>query len=309
MKGLQIYENALGFTTIKAHYSVDPSKDVTHDDPATREQAQQWLQDAQRTMADPHRWAQEMELNWWVAQGQRVYPEFSENIHSPLSLLPNPRKVLYRAWDFGWHAPACLFASIDSKDRLLVLREVVGREISTRDFGQLVLDKTAEWFPTHAPGFQDFADPAGQHVSSTASEKSEKRDVEILNTLGIFPSWEHGWSRKDGRALIHQLLVLRTDNTPGIYVDPGGCPTLLQGFLGKFVYPESKDGKVKDEPDESNHPWADAHAALRYLATGLYSALGLRRFRGAALTAPVSLDYHGYGTPLRRRVPYAKDKR
>ena len=136
--------------------------------------------------------------------------------------------------------------------------------------------------------------------------------MEILGSVGITPTWEYGWSRKDGRALVHQLLVLRTDQTPGIFIDPSGCPTLLQGFLGKYVYPESKDGKVRDEPDESNHPWADAMAALRYLCTGLYSALGLRRFRYQPLVSSAPLAYTGYGTPLRRGtkgISRAKDLR
>lgn len=240
-----------------------------------------------------------MEISWWTSAGIRVYPEFLEHIHAPMSLLPNPRKVLYRAWDFGYHAPACLIASIDNKDRLLVLKEILGNQETTRPFTERVIAKCAEWYPNWSPGWQDFCDPAGQQVKSSESERNEKRDVEILNGLSIYPTWEYGWSRKDGRALIHQLLVLRTDNTPSIYVDPHGCPTLVQGFLGKFVYPESKDGRVKDEPDESNHPWADAQAALRYLATGLYNSLGLRRFRHMPVI-PTAPNHMGYGTPIRQ---------
>lgn len=298
-KGLTIGENNLGFTTLKLHYASDPAKDVTNPDPTIRAQAQQWLFEAKRAFADENRWAQEMEISWWSALGARVYPEFTEAIHAPLPLLPNPRRVLYRAWDFGWHAPACLIASVDSKDRLLVLREVVGREDSTRDFAQRVIDRCAQWYPTWSPGWQDFCDPAGQQVKSMESERNEKRDVEVLNGLSIYPSWEYGWSRKDGRALIHQLLVLRTDNSPSIYVDPHGCPTLVQGFLGKYVFPERTDGTAKDEPDESSHPWSDVHAALRYLATGLYSALGLRRFRHMPVMQQTTTATHGYGTPVR----------
>lgn len=300
MKGFMVSENGLGFQTVRLHYSAMPEHDVTHDDPEVRAKAQQWLFDAKRTFADPNRWAQEMEINWWVSMGVRVYPEFLEAHHAPFQLAANPRKVLYRAWDFGWHAPACLIGSIDNKDRLLVVKEVIGKEQTTRDFAQRVLKDCARWFGPWAPGYQDFCDPAGQQVKSMASEKDEKRDVEVLATLGIHPKWEYGWSRKDGRALVHQLLVLRTDGTPGMLVDPSGCPTLIQGFLGKYVYPETQDGKVKDEPDESNHPWADAHAALRYLTTGLYSALGLRRFSYQPVLKKDSPSYTGYGTPKRK---------
>src|SRR6185369_8385664 len=113
-----------------------------------------------------------------------------------------------------------------------------------------------------------------------------------------YPSWEHGWSRKDGRSLVHQLLATRTDGTASMLVDPTQCPVLVQGFLGKFVYEPKKNGQVHDEPDERLHPWADAQAALRYLATGLYSALGLRRQKANAPTV-ASPAWHGYGTKKR----------
>jgi len=150
-----------------------------------------------------------LELSFWIAAGQRVYPEFRETLHCD-ALEHRARKVIYRAWDFGWHAPACLVAQIDTKDRLLVLREVVGHEQTTRQFAESVLERCAGWYPQHAAGFQDFCDPAGQQRNSTA-EASEIRDVEILNTLGIYPRWDYGWSRKDGRSLVHQLLVQRID--------------------------------------------------------------------------------------------------
>src|SRR5204862_3461974 len=110
----------------------------------------------------------------------------------------------------------------------------------------------------------------------------------------------NGWSRKDGRSLIHQLLRERTDGTPGLYVDGAGCPIVLQAFLGKFCFPETRNG-VRDEPDEGLHPWADVQAALRYMCTGLYSALGLRRFHHQPVIDAVKMTYHGYGSPIQRR--------
>lgn len=293
MKGLNISENPLGFTVIRLHYSADPSKD-----PETPE-GERWLEEAKRGFPDPVKWQQEFEINWWVASGTRVYPQFTEDKHCLAIEGYRQRKTIYRAWDFGWHAPACLIAQIDSKDRLVLLKEIIGKEQTTRDFAKDVIDRCAQWFPSH-PSYQDFCDPTGQKASSTASERSEVRDVEVLGALGIHPSWENGWSRRDGRALVHQLLLQRTDGTPGLYLNPTGCPVLLQGFLGKYVYPPKKGGTAHDEPDELNHPWADIHACLRYLATGLYSALGLRRGHAPP---PVPENpgpkIHGYGSPVR----------
>lgn len=298
--------NALGMRAVRLHYQADPEKNAQHADPVIAARARAWLDRARRLYPDPAVWAQEMEINWWIATGTRVYPEFLESLHTLALDGFRAYKVIYRAWDFGWHAPGCLIAQLDTKDRLILMKEVIGREQTTRDFAQSVLDRCAEWFPLHQSGFIDFCDPTGQKVSSSAAERSEARDVEILQALGIFPKWEWGWSRKDGRGLVHQLLRPRSDDTPSLYVNPTGCPVLLQGFLGKYVYPPKKGGGAHDEPDENSHPWADIHACLRYLATGLYSALGLRKVSQTERPAK-RVTWQGYGskkarTAMPRRV-------
>ncbi len=307
LRGLSVAENRLGFTAIRWHYSAHPDKDVLSPDPAIAARAEDWLEETRRAYPDPAQFAQEFELNWFIAAGTRVYPEFSETLHCKEVEGFRERKVIYRAWDFGYHAPCCLIAQIDSRDRLVVLKELIGKAQTTRAFAQDVVKACAAWFPEHTAGYEDFCDPAGQQVSANSNEKSEARDVEVLQLLGIHPSWAWGWSRKDGRSLVHQLLVLRQPTpgepapTPGIYVNAIGCPILLQGFLGKYVYPAKKGGgAAHDEPDESLHPWSDAHAALRYLCTGLYTALGLRRVKQPA--APqAATRWHGYGTPVSAR--------
>ena len=291
MRGLAVSENELGVTAVRCHYSADPEKD-----PST-ETGAEWLERVRKLYPDPHAFQQEFEISFWISSGTRVYPEFSETVHCQ-PLTHRSRKTIYRAWDFGWHAPVCLIAQIDPQDRLVLLREIVGREETTRAFAQKVIERCNQWYPMHSPGYEDFCDPAGQQVNAAASERSEARDVEILQKLGIFPKWEWGWSRKDGRSLVHQLLQERLDGTPGFYVDQQQAPVLVQGFLGKYVYPETQQGIARDEPDETNHPWADAHAALRYLCTGLYSSLGLRRTSKTPL-AEVEVMHHGYGSPRR----------
>jgi len=166
-----------------------------------------------------------------------------------------------------------------------------------------VIQRSAEWWPQHAAGFEDFCDPAGQAVKSIASEKSERRDLDVLGGFGIYPSYEWGWNRKDGRALIHRLLGLRADGTPSFYVDEAGCPLLSQAFLGRYVYKERMDGHTEEEPDDKTHPWADLMAALRYLVIGLQGRLGLMRlgYKPTEVTsARPAPSYHGYGTPVRR---------
>ena len=301
--GLTIYDNSLGFVCIRLHYVADPDKNPDHPDPVCAERARAWLLEARRSYPDPNDWEREMEINFFVGKGTRVFPQFTETVHCQ-TVIPYARfKTIYRAWDFGWHCPICLVIQVDPKERLLVLHEFIGSAQTTREFGEHVVDRCARLYPNHGAGYVDYCDPAGQQVKSIESERNERRDVEVLNGIGIFPTYEYGWSRKDGRTLIHQLLALRHDQTPGLFISQGSCPLLVQAFLGQYVYPERKlDQRIAEEPNDDEHPWGDLIAALRYGVTGLHTKLGLRRLMPmvapATLLTP-ALAYHGYGSPVR----------
>ena len=123
----------------------------------------------------------------------------------------------------------------------------------------------------------------------------------MLGGLGIHPKYQWGWSRKDGRSLIHQLLTIRSDGTPSLYVDDRACQLLSQAFLGRYIYPEKTDGSHDDEPDDKTHPWSDLMAALRYMVIGLHPRLGVSRFQLGRVGRFVDMSKEktktmGYGT-------------
>ena len=300
MKPFLVFDNALGFTAVRWHYAADPDKNPHDPDPARAAKAQAWLDTMRQAYPDPNDFAREMEINWSAGYGARVFPQFTDTHHA-VGQAFRPHKLLYRFWDFGWHAPVCLVAQIDGQGRLCLLKEVVGAKQTTHDFASDVVRRSAEWYPRHAAGFEDFCDPAGQQIKSLASERNERRDVEVLAGLGISASSEYGWSRKDARTLIHRLLTLRADGTPSLVVDPEGCPLTTQAFLGRYVFPTTKDGRQKEDPDDATHPWADVMAALRYGVIGLHRKLGLLRLAlgSQPMAPPEPVPYQGYGTPVR----------
>ena len=301
MRGYDSHENPANFWAVRVHYTADPDKDLFHADAARAARAQAWIDGHRRQYPDPNDFDREFEISFFAGQGSRVFPQFTTANHT--ARLPfNPRRIIYRGFDFGWHCPLALFAQIDAQGRLCILREIVGAQMTTQSFAGKVVQRSAEWFPNHPGGFDDFCDPAGQQVHAIENERSEKRDIEILAGLGIHARYQWGWSRKDGRSLIHQLLALRADGTPSLTVDERECPLLVQAFLGRYIYPERKDGTHDDEPDDKTHPWADLMAALRYLVIGLHPKLGLARYAMARpspivdMPSPTSV---GYGMPRR----------
>jgi hypothetical protein len=291
--------NALGFTAVAVHYSHDDEKNPNHPDPEIARRASEWLEAQKRAWPDPNDFQREYELSFFNAKGARVFPQFSSITHHRALEMQRSR-VVYRAWDFGWWTPVCLFAQIDREGRLCILRELVGHKQTTRDFATDVIARSAEWFPLHTPGFEDYCDPAGLQVKSIDSEKNERRDIEVLNGLGIWPKYEYGWSRKDGRTLIHQLLALRADKTPSLYVDQAACKVLSEAFAGRYVFPETQNGKLREDPNDEEHPFGDVMAALRYLVTGLHRRLALTRFKAGELAARTpARTTSGYGLSRR----------
>lgn len=292
----------MGFTAVWLHYSCDPAKNPDNPDQALADKARAWLAAQRQQWPDPNDFEREFEINFMVGKGSRVFPQFSQLTHTaPYAY--NKYRALYRAWDFGWHCPVCIIAQIGPSGRLHIFREIVGTGEDTHAFASRVVEQCALWFPNHAgaAGFEDYCDPAGQHVQSLESERNERRDIEVLEGLGIHPRYEFGWNRKDQRTLVHRLLALRADGTPGLLVDEGGANIVAASFLGRYVYPERRDGTVAEEPDDVTHPWADVMAAVRYLVVGLQRRLGLARFAmNAAPTQPESTSFHGYGTPKRK---------
>ena len=301
MKGYITHENPMGFRAVRLHYSCSPEKDPFNPDPGLAKRAGEWIDTQRRQYPDPNDYDREMEISFFSGQGARVFPQFTL-VHHTKVLSFNTRRIVYRGWDFGYHAPVSLFAQIDDQGRLSVLREIVGAQMTTQDFAGKVIQRSNEWFPNHPGGFDDFCDPAGQQVRPMENERSEKRDVEVLSGLGIHAKYQWGWSRKDGRSLIHRLLTLRADGTPSLYVNERECPLLTQAFLGRYIYPEKQDGTHDDEPDDKTHPWADLMATLRYLVIGLHPRLGLARYAMAQPSPIVNMETPatvGYGMPRR----------
>lgn len=222
-----------------------------------------WIAEMKASMPEAD-YLREYELSFEVLAGERVYPDFSMQMHvTPIHFTPHSSLVVYRGWDFGYHSPAVIWQIKNSRDQLCCVMEYQGEAIDTYELCRKVDEMSQAKFPRCQ--FIDWCDPAGMQMQSAA--KSERSDVEVLKSFGIYPRAK-ARRIKEGVDIIRQLLRMRKDGNPGLLVDPS-CEMLIAAYMGGYHYPEQKPNRAKDENPEKDGTYdhiADAH---RYAVTGI----------------------------------------
>lgn len=170
----------------------------------------------------------------FTPDGTPFYSGFKELLHTKkLDYIPS--RPLIRVFDYGYHHPACSFHQIDAKGRWLILREVMGTDITIQEFGNYIKTMCKEWYPDAQ--YVDYGDPAGLQKT----DKSEKTSVEILASMGIFVTSKQSTYR-ERKEIIERKLSTLIDGLPSLLVDES-CKTIIDGFLGGYHYPVYKQGQ------------------------------------------------------------------
>lgn len=171
----------------------------------------------------------------FTPDGDPFYQGFREALHKR-SLSYNTQRPLMRSWDYGYHHPACSIHQIDVKGRWLVLKEVMGTDVTIDRFGDYVKTLCNEWFPNAT--WLDYGDPAGNQKT----DKSEKTSVEILASMGVFVTSKSSTYR-ERKEIVERKLATLIDGLPALLVDEG-CRTIVDGFLGGYHYPVRKENQA-----------------------------------------------------------------
>ena len=238
-----VEQKANGFTIVKLHYTDHPLKNEA------------WVSAVKKSYPSEDMWNQEQELDFTKQVGRRAFPAFSK-LHVK-ELLYNPYKHVLRGWDFGYHHPATVWAQINDKDQLLILRESMGTNITLDPFGKNIRAISKEHYTTK---FDDYCDPSGR----SKSDKSERTSVDILRTLGIRCRMKDT-GVVDGLNLTRQLLLPREDGELGFYIDPQ-CTNLIDGFFGGYALRENSE-----DPDKDGF-YEHLFDALRYIVVNVFDA-------------------------------------
>ena len=249
--GFTTKRNKNGFIIGYLHYSADETKDTA------------WVDEVKKGYPSLDIWRQEMELDFTKASGRRVYPDFKTEFHVS-RLLPIPYRSIWRGWDFGYHHPACIWLQVTDDDRLHILGEYLGTEVTLQNFAEEVLALSKKNFPGY--DFKDAGDPAVR----ARSDKSERTSADILRYMGVRIQ-SRPMLIKDGINLIRSLCTVRADGFVKMKVDEK-CGLLLEGFLGGYQRDE------QDDPIKDNY-YEHLFDALRYAVTIIFDPRSQKQIR------------------------------
>jgi hypothetical protein len=236
------------FCVLRLHYSADPEKNTP-----------EWKEKTKRGISE-RSWNREYEIDYDTFEGKPVFPEFREDWHMGSFVFePMPQKFVYRGWDFGYHRPAVTIGWINEFDQLIIKREILGHDEGIKEFAARVLNISGAEFPNAK--WLDACDPAGHQKN----DKSEFTSVEVLGSLGVFPTSKPS-NIQEKLEMLRQRLQMRNDGKVGIMIDVG-CTRLINGFKGGYRYDEQKEGQpAQEEPLKDNY-YDNVFDSMEYLCT------------------------------------------
>lgn len=180
--------------------------------------------------------------------GTPVYRQFNHATHVKRDLPHDIHSILYRFWDFGYNAPACIWAQIDLCGRMLVLHELIGSKVEIQDFAKMVKAEQSQKFHGQQERVVDFGDPAVRQKKDTGSTLSELVKVGITINFKI--------SLIDtGVRLIRTQLNQMIEGEPAMQFDELGVPVLINAMKGGYRMNDAGTEPKKD--NFYDHP-ADA---------------------------------------------------
>lgn len=225
---------------------------------------------------------------------------------------------IIRGWDFGYRRPACVWMQYSPKaGRVWLLRELLGQNIDTHSFRDLVLYLSGErpieyllrrptavawvnalranpklppppWFDTTGAALQflDYGGPeALQRRAAVEGEDAARVDADILAEEGIRLGAYHT-TVKAREKIIRRLLMARPDGDRGLWIDPA-CRDLTLGLGGRITFKKASNADPLPDGPAADGYYEHLHDALGYALTNIVPATEERG------PAPVAMRWEG----------------
>ena len=118
------------YVCVTLTYRADPEKDSI-----------EWLTAQAARMPDQRAVRREFLLDWTSAEGSAFYPNFADAPERFVSsnVTFDPKRVVFRGFDFGFRHPACVWMQTTEEGRVHVLHDLLPSDIDTHSFRDLVL--------------------------------------------------------------------------------------------------------------------------------------------------------------------------
>lgn len=211
-----------------------------------------------------------------VAYGRPVYTKYNDQVFwmpnrtDPKTGLPMDVEVLRGypvmiGFDFGIEYAAAIFAQLGPLRQLRVFDELVVKDTTTRDFGNMVATKCHNEFPGMT--VLGYGDPAG----NARGRQEGTSDIDILNECGIPTEACCTNSPKQRIEAVNYFMGRMVDGgMPGMVLG-SKCKMLRKGFAGRYhfkkVATSGRETMFHAEPvkDKFSHP----HDGLQYIAASI----------------------------------------
>lgn len=172
-------------------------------------------------------------------QGRAVFADaYDPERHVVDRIVPDDSLAIMRGWDFGYRAPGVVFSQYTRSGRLLILRELAPKNLSTDSLVDRAESLRDAEFPRHGH-FRDFCDFAGRHMTSGADE----RDIETVETRLETELVNRRTSIEYGLGIMRKLMLSSVKVggklVPRFAVDRS-CTTVIDALGGGYYYPEER---------------------------------------------------------------------
>ncbi len=210
-----------------------------------------------------------------VESGRPVYPEYDDARHAAAAnIAPMAGRPLILGWDFGL-TPACVFAQVCPRGRLLVLDELQATGLGVRSFAR---DAVRPLLDRRFPGLalRSVGDPAGR----TRAQTDERTCMDELAAakLPTQPARTNEFMAR--REAVAGFLSTQLDDMPAFQLSPR-CKQLRKGFLGGYKLERVQtagEERYKDQP--AKNMYSHLHDALQYAALAAEAGHGAARKAG-----------------------------
>ena len=258
LKGIKEWRNpGNGFYVYQVHYSAEPEK-------ATPE----WYA-KNRPLLPTNEWNREMEIDWSSFAGKPVFQNDWDQSRMVKKITADPKHVMLRSWDFGYHHPAVSWGQIIDGWQLRILESDMGEDVDFRVYVRRILSLSSILFPGRK--FFDCADRAGAFKKPI--EGTEEINI-LCNEFSIVPRYRYMFVTDSLKAL-RKVMNQSYKGEPGLIInDVPSNQTVIQAFKGGYHFEEKKEDKAEKETPVADGFFENAIDPVRYMNDNFMGLVG-----------------------------------